>query len=91
MLSNAVCVENQYFNSAELLHYLKSEKIRQISNNKFVTLNFVNQLDDKDDEMVLQSFMQTNSRPMLMDISQYFQKKQFGGKVVSLSLKANSS
>ena len=52
MLNNAVSVEDQYSNGAELLHYLISQKIRQISNDKFVTLIFVNQLDDKNDELV---------------------------------------
>ena len=67
--SNTVCVERQYFNSVKLLHYLKSQKIPQIGNNKFITLNFVNQLDDKDDELVSQIFMPTNLRRILMDLS----------------------
>ena len=48
---------------------LKSQNIHQISNDKFVTLNFVNELGDKDDELVSQSFMQTNFRQIHMDLS----------------------
>ena len=38
----------------------KNSKIHQIRDNKFVTLNLVSQLGDKDDELVSQNFMLTN-------------------------------
>ena len=41
MPSNAVSAEHQYFNGAELLHYLKSQMICPINNDKFVALIFV--------------------------------------------------
>ena len=40
----------------------KKSKIPQIRDNKVVTLNFVNPLGDKDDELESQSFMLTNFR-----------------------------
>ena len=48
---------------------MENSKIRQIRDDKVVTLNFVNQLDGKDDELVSQSFMLTDFRQMQMDLS----------------------
>ena len=48
---------------------IEKSKIHQIRDDKVVTLNFVNQLDDKDDELASQSFMPTNSRQLQMDLS----------------------
>ena len=41
----------------------------QVRDDKVVTLNFVNQMEDKDDELVLQSFMLTIFRKMQVDLT----------------------
>ena len=40
----------------------EKSNIRQIRDDKFVALNVVNYMEDKDDELMSQTFMQTNFR-----------------------------
>ena len=68
MSSNVVCVKNLKVNNVDLLHYLKRKsKIRQILADKFFILNFVNQVEDKDDEMVVQNLRLTIFRQFQVD------------------------
>ena len=55
MSSNIVCDEHQKVNSVKLLHYLKSQKFTRSEPIGFFTLNFVNQMEDKDVELVVQN------------------------------------
>ena len=67
MSRNAVCVEHQNVNSVELLHYLKSQKFTRSEPIGFFTLNFVNQMEDKDVELVVHNFRLTIFRQIQVD------------------------